>query len=216
MRKRISERNIFPKFSIENEYNKLVELTKKPQYVGKGLFMFGRSVPNNSLMQCLNAWFYKWELRGTFTSLNEMMNELEIGQDYFASSPTKERLLDYLQFLVNAIAFTRDMVEQSNQQFFIADTGIESALLSNIMELCDFLGTEIVNEKNELFIVYKNDVASLIGEQFPKIKDSITDYNKIDIRGDLVAKAEILCTLAKELEPMEKTLCNTEDRKSVV
>ena len=57
--------------------------------------------------------------------------------------------------------------------------------------------------------VYKDDVASAVSEQREDLKASITEYLKIDNRNDLGRKGEILCTLAKKLEPHEKDLNNS-------
>lgn len=54
--------------------------------------------------------------------------------------------------------------------------------------------------------VYKDDIAIAVSNEFPKMKASITEYQKIDSRGDLTRKTEVLCTLAKRLEPFEKAL----------
>ena len=58
--------------------------------------------------------------------------------------------------------------------------------------------------------IYKDDVATAVSVQRQDLKASITDYLKIDNRGDLQRKGEILCTLAKKLEPHEKSLINSE------
>ena len=49
-----------------------------------------------------------------------------------------------------------------------------------------------------------------LAEQNPELRFSIQDYLKIDNRGDLDRKSEILCTLAKKLEPHESKFNGTE------
>lgn len=46
-------------------------------------------------------------------------------------------------------------------------------------------------------------------EQHEDLSGSIMEYPKIDNRGDLQRKGEILCTLAKKLEPLESKFKGT-------
>lgn len=51
--------------------------------------------------------------------------------------------------------------------------------------------------ENNIFPAFDQDVELL---------PSITEYQKIDSRGDYIHKAEILCSLYKRLEPYESKL----------
>lgn len=66
------------------------------------------------------------------------------------------------------------------------------------------------NNTHELYIVYKNDVASAISIQNSDLEDSIVDYLKIDNRHDIRRKGEIICTLAKKLESVEDSFKGNE------
>lgn len=87
-----------------------------------------------------------------------------------------------------------------------ATDSIGKAVFKNCYYIADKLGAEIKRENDEFFVVYKDDAAIAVGIQRPELEESLTEYQKIDNRGDVVRKAEVLCTLAKKLEPLEKCI----------
>lgn len=210
MRRRVSDVNRFPEFSILREYEKLKALFELSQFAGRMLPVGSHTRPSYSICDCLSAFFLEWKLRGTFTSLEEMLCELEIGSDDFSINATEDRLLDYCQFLFNAVDFVVCKLRKKEYKIYLADVEISKAIIDNIKEICLQLGAEMIHDQREYYIVYKDDIADLISEEYPGLKRSILEYKKIDHRGDLVRKGEILCTLAKELEPYEKKLNGTE------
>ena len=82
MRKRISECNKFPSFDIYKEYKKIQLL-----FCSKCEFGFVKnqkySSPSLTYNYFLEKFFLRWNLRGTFTSLSEMIESLGIGDNYF-------------------------------------------------------------------------------------------------------------------------------------
>lgn len=216
MRQRISQKNVFPVFDIETEYKKLKDLFFDRSAFGK-ILPYGRSAPCLSFNDCLKTAFLDWELRGTFTSIEEMLMSLKISDDDFSANPSEERLLDYIQFIINAASFLVSILKRRkfNVYFAGAET-IFNAIADNAHLLLSRLGAEMINTPGELWVVYKDDVASCVAEQNEDIKESIIEYLKIDNRGNLQRKGELLCTLAKKLEPHEgkfngtefKTLCS--------
>ena len=154
--------------------------------------------------------FLNWELRGSFTSLEEMLFGLQISEDIFEKACTEERLLDYIQFILNAVVFVGQEVKSGRYTIYQAGNTICNAIVDNSHLLLDKLGAEMVNTPHELIIAYKDDVATAVSKQNPDMSTSIIEYLKIDNRFDLQKKGEVLCTLAKKLEPMESQFKGTE------
>ncbi len=210
MRQRISQKNVFPVFDIETEYKKLQSLFFDRSAYGKVL-PYGRSAPCLSYNDCLKEVFLDWELRGTFTSIEEMLLGLKIGDDDFSANPSEERLLDYIQFITNAVTFLVSILKHKKHYVYFAQAEtIFNAIADNAHFLLNRLGAEMINKSGELWVIYKDDVASCVAEQNTDIKESIIEYLKIDNRGNLQRKGEVLCTLAKKLEPHEGKLNATE------
>lgn len=208
-RKRLSESNIFPVFDLEFEYKKLHTLFFDTTAYGK-IFDYGRK--SNAVFSydlCLQAMFLDWDLRGTFISVEEMLLGLEIGEDNFAESVTESRLLDYIQFIINGALFVKVNHRKYNLYESAGET-IFKALYENSNMIVQELGAKMVEENGEVFIVYKDEISDVIAQADEDIKASSVEYLKIDNRGDCVRKAEILCSLAKKLEPYEEKLNSTE------
>lgn len=214
MRKRITEKNVFPEFSLEGEYKKLHDLTFDRSAFGKYVIYSQKARPSLSYDNCLQTMFLDWDLRGSFTSIEEMLFGLQISEDDFDKSVTEERLLDFIQFTLNAICFVDEEVDKGYYNIYKATDSIFNAIVSNSRLILDHLGAEMIDVGKELVIVYKDDVATAVSEQNRDLKASITEYLKIDNRGDIQRKGEVLCTLAKKLEPHEKAL-NDSDFKQL-
>ena len=212
MRQRISDKNTFPVFSLEREYKKLHDLFFNRSEFGKlvGPIKSSRARPSLSYNDCLQSMFLNWELRGSFTSLEEMLFGLQISEDIFEKACTEERLLDYIQFILNAVVFVGQEVKSGRYTIYQAGNTICNAIVDNSHLLLDKLGAEMVNTPHELIIAYKDDVATAVSKQNPDMSTSIIEYLKIDNRFDLQKKGEVLCTLAKKLEPMESQFKGTE------
>ena len=209
MRTRITEKNVFPYFSLEREYKKLHDLIFDRSAFGKYVVYSQKARPSLSYDNCLQTMFLDWNLRGSFTSIEEMLFGLHISEDDFDNSITEDRMLDFIQFTLNAICFVDDEVDKGNYNIYKATDSIFNAIVSNSRLILDHLGAEMIDGDKEIYIVYKDDVASAVSEQREDLKASITEYLKIDNRNDLGRKGEILCTLAKKLEPHEKDLNNS-------
>ena len=210
MRQRISDRNKFPTFSIAKEYDKLDDLFHNRGAFGRILVVTQRARPNISYYDCIRNMFLDWELRGSFTTLEEMMEALAISVEDFADGVTEERLLDYIQFLANAVVYVDAAAIGSGYAIYRANGAIGDALAENCQYILEYLGAEMVREGQEIVVAYRDDVATAVKEQNPDLSGSIVEYQKIDNRGDLQRKGEILCTLAKKLEPLESQFKGTE------
>lgn len=139
-----------------------------------------------------------------------MLFGLQISEDDFDKDCTEERVLDYIQYLFNAIIFVQLEIRQRKYTIYQASESIAQAIIDNSHLILDRIGAEIIDEGHEFVVLYKNDIAHVVANQQPAISSSIREYLKIDNRGDLDRKSDIICTLAKELELIEGRLKGAE------
>lgn len=205
MRKKISEKNRFPHFDLLKEYWKIEEL------LSAELLFEDWSSNQYTMEEYVDKFgFATWNLRGTFFSTQEMREELGIQRlSIYSDTIDEEFALDFLQYAFNLIFRAVYLVKKAGSRF---EEDIIKALIENIEELTRQLNTRFVLDENtdELFLIYDDEVSNIATDSYPEIKASLVEYKKIDNRGDLKRKAEILCTLSKRLEDEEKKLVSTE------
>ena len=206
MRIRISEQNIFPDFDLYTEYSKIDALLSEEKLVGV-YNKFGRRIDNYMTLEEYIQYlcFNDWNLRGTFTSITEMRYALGITKGTITpENITEEKVLDFLQYAINCAHRITGTIKKSKVSMLSDDT-IMLVLWDNIKLLVEKLNCSIELEPKtqEMFIVYKNSTASAVQKNFPNIKDTISEYTRIDNRKDLKRKGELLCTLYKEMESIK-------------
>lgn len=196
---RISERNFFPDFSTEKEFSKLRRfLCDKSAFKSSGYY----DDSDYSIIDLLAYFFNQWKLRGSFTSLEEMMYSLKLKDT--SSSVSEDKLLDYVQFILNALIFLQTI--KINPFYFENFSSIHDSTVQHCGLLLKKLNAEAKKNDDEIVVLYKNDVATVVSSQQPELAPSITEYLAINNRDDLQRKAEVLCSLAKFLEPKEQLL----------
>ena len=201
MRTPISGRNIFQHFSPNNEYLKIHEMF----YDKKAFCLKGISTNYHySYFDILKRNFLSWELRGSSTSVEEMMCVLQIHEGAFRGSFPKDKLLDYIEFILNALNFVNTVM--ASPVLTGQNNLIGNAIRTQCYLVLDRLDAETKLLGSEVYVVYKNDIATVVSNQQPELQKSITDYLAISNRNDLLQKGEILCSLAKALEPKEQLL----------
>ena len=203
MRKRISEQNNFPQFDLYKEYRKIEILMSERKTIGV-YNNWGKFIKDYFTIEEYIEYvcFNNWNLRGTFTSIKEMREELGIAKtDLAIKSINEDIFLDFLQYVLNCIFRATQSMKHASQSLFSDDT-IVTMLWDNIEKLVCKLQCKINfdKENQEFFILYNNSVAETVSANHSDIEESISEYNMIDNRGDLSRKAEILCTLYKKLE----------------
>lgn len=196
---RISERNFFPNFSPEKEYFKLhrflcdTSAFKSSEYFDDSDY---------SIFYLLQHFFDQWKLKGSFTTLEEMMYSLNLKD--ISGSVSEDQLLDYVQFVLNVLIFlTTTKIDPfySNNFSSIHDSTVQHCAL-----LLKKLNAEAKEIDDEIVVLYKSDVATVVSSQQPELAPSIEEYLAINNRDDLQRKAEVLCSLAKALELKEQML----------
>lgn len=213
MRKRISDSNIFPDFDLFSEYQKIERILSEMPLIGTYDRYGNRTGPKYTLEKCIgDLFFMNWPLRGSFLSLAEMRDNLGIGKDSFTRRKiSEEKVLDFLQYAVNCYYRVKTMI-RSCDRAYLTDEVYLQAMLDNINMLLDKLGARLTTEWGdvpEFFVEYKDDLAAAVAGEYPELEHSISEYRRIDNRGDLDRKAEILCSLFKRLEPLERKFKGT-------
>lgn len=212
MRKRISESNIFPKFDLFEEYRKIEYLISEKQVVGTYNQFNKRLPPKFTLEEYVNQlYFTNWGLRGTFLSTDEMRAGLGIAKERFDEDSINENMvLDFCQYVAN-INMRAMLTIGKCSVAYISDTSYFKTIVDNMSLLLDRLGAHFLtdNKTREVCIAYNDELSLAVGIDFPEIESSIAEYKKIDNRGDLKRKGEILCTLFKKLEAEESKFKGT-------
>ena len=209
IRKKISEKNIFPNFDLYNEYHKIDMLLSEKKTVGV-VNKVGRVIHDYFTLEEYIEYvcFNNWNLRGTFISIDDMRQGLGIEKSSFTPNDINEKhVLEFLQYAINCVNRVSTTIKSSKASLLSDDT-IILLLWDNITLLVEKLNCtlELDKKNQEIFISYNNSTATTVSTDYPDIKDSISEYIRIDNRGDLKRKGEILCTLFKKLESVETKL----------
>lgn len=216
MRQRISEKNIFPSFDLFGEYKKLEDIFSEWHTIGVFDRYGQKEMPIFTFEQYIgDLQFSNWNLRGTFISLQEMRKAFHIApEDFDCGSISEGQLLDFVQFLLNCCLRIRSTIQvvQSQRIAFLAREDALEMLFQNCRYVLEKLNCEdkLDKENYEIYVVNKDELSSEVSQQNPDVEISLTDYRRIDNRGDLQRKGEILCTLSKRLEAVESKIKGTE------
>lgn len=212
MRKKISEVNIFPDFDLYTEYKKIEYLISEKHIIGDHDRFGHRRSPQFTLEDYINQLcFNNWNLRGTFLSIGEMRLSLGIEKEQINGINIDAKLvLDFLQYAANC-TFRVALTIRRCSSAYIADENYITVLIDNMNALLNRLGARFSTdeETSEVFVIYNDDLSAVVADDHPEISNSIIEYKKIDNRGDLKRKGEILCTLFKRLEEDEKKFKGT-------
>lgn len=214
MRKRISEQNIFPNFDLFQEYRKIEMLLSEKKiactYVSPGL----RRENYYTIEEFIQyIGFNNWELRGTFTTIEEMREGLGIKKESITHKNfNEEQILDFLQYALNCVYRISQIIREAYVSPLSDDT-VVPMLWKNVEKLIEKLNCRIEQNKSEFYILYNNPIEPIVEKNCPDIAGSMREYIRIDNRGDLKRKAEILCTLYKKLEELSDQFKGTVYKK---
>lgn len=173
---------------------------------------FEGRTPTHTLQEVFEILFGSWHLRGKFISVTDMRTVLGITKEQLSEQVTTDSFLHFIQIILNAAVHIRKS-ERDVGPFTAVDH-----IRDSCMRILNSLGykLEYTDDTNEFYIVSAHDVAVAVEEAFPDVAHKVRQYRRVDLKGNLESKAEILCTLYKDLEdiqpqmnarPFCKTMC---------
>ncbi len=203
--KRISEKNIFPSLELYDEYSKIDKMLRVNRLVEDYNYCY-------TVEEYIDEYCFKnWELRGTFFSISEMRKALGISvEELEKETMSPDKVLEYLQYAINIIARAENCI---NKEFYHkwTDDAAHEMIVDNILELTKQLGCKLSIDEitGEFFVEYSDELAEEVSINYPDVKSSLGEYKRIDNQGNLIRKAEILCTLYKKLESFSEKFQGT-------
>jgi hypothetical protein len=209
MAKRLSEINNEAAINYFTEYQRIDALFSKNKYIGKQDYLI-RTSPFYSLEEFFNGnLFSRWHLRGRYVTIIDMRQCLNIDDLSMQKKFTNEKLLLYIQVVINAVI----LIESKKQDYPIYFS--DEYIIDNIKSNCDFILSSLnykfeydANNK-ELYIIECDAKATAVGETLPDISDKVLEYRRFELKGNLQRKGEILCSLYKKLESTKGNLAKT-------
>lgn len=205
--KKISEINDEHKIDLYQEYRRVEEEFSERKFihqlVTKDLYDMDIYL---TVSECLNEnCFHTWSLSDTYTDIEDMRTNLGLAKGTITQSNiTEDIFISFLQFVFNCFFHVQNSLVGSTEHY--ADsTDIDASIHSSMIlieRLCSKINYEIEQDSStlEFFMFKKSELQSQVEEESPSLADSIHQYQRIDSKGDLTRKAEILCTLYKTLE----------------
>ncbi|WP_247907991.1 hypothetical protein [Streptococcus anginosus] len=161
-----------------------------------------------------NFWLYENYRKIQFSSYDDVKNYFE---NNFSGN---DRLFAYTEFIIDLNSF---LISNSDVPTFSKVTLMQQ--FPKIKERIDYLlaktnhelkeledGRQIIIEKN----VYASEVSQIVSETNIQEAMKVLEYNHFTNKGNTKRKEEILFSLAKYLEPLEKELNASEELKEVM
>ena len=180
---------------LEKEYERICELFEHTFF-----FEHSLSIVNYTDNYC----FLKWKHRKRYINIYAMMDDLFISEGYIYPI-SMERLLLYVEFVRNIVS----VVEAEELKSIVLESignkarDAISVLKNQIIDLLEDLNYEIKNIDDLYVIVEKNSLATAVAETEKDICNDVIEYRRFILKGNIIAKKEILKTLANKIEPLK-------------
>ena len=208
LRKRISDSNKQPVKNYFDEYCRIESMFTDVKSIGNYDQFGHRKMPYFTLADYLNELqFNNWNLRGRYISLEDMRLGLKITKEDMETNFSNGKFLDFLQFILNC-TFRIQATLKKCSSVYLAEEHLPNMIIDNTKFVLNDMNYEINLDKSiqEIFIIEKNIYSTAVSEVHEDIKDSIIEYRRHDLEGDIKRKTEILCTLWKKYEPIRSKL----------
>jgi len=200
--KKISELNEEHKINIYQEY-----LHVKKAFIGEASIYYKPAILSNGKLLCPAEYLSKycfniWSLRDTYNSFDEMYSDMGFSMEPEDKEKiTESFFMAYLQFVENCYVHIIACVTASRNIFSEINNSLQSEwrLIGRICEKMNYRFQKDP-ETRELFLIKLTSLQEQAVKDNIDLAKSISEYQKIDTKGDLTRKAEILCTLYKTLE----------------
>ena len=211
MRRPISKRNILPDTNLFDEYQKIEFLFSENKCIGT-FNQFGRVLsPEFTLEQYLNDLaFSDWNLRGTAISFYNMRDELNLNKDKISKGFTVDIFIDFIELCLNCI-YRIDKTISTHDNVYLSDRALLNVIIENCKAVLVNLGygSDLNKRTGEIYVYAINNIATAVAENNEDIAESLVEYRRHDLKGNIKKKGEILCTLYKKLESIEKQFKGT-------
>lgn len=161
-------------------------------------------------LEALVEWnFNKCKIRGTSVSVNDLLKRTAPKWD----NDALDGLLLYCEIIMNLIACV--------DRYDISDVQVKKwyeELLANIKSIADKTGHKLVLDTDGILIVVKEN--ALASAAIADLDDktaalAVLEYNRVDNKGNLKEKRELLVKIARFLEPKLKDKTLMEPRRSL-
>lgn len=157
----------------------------------------------------------EWKYRGIYTSVEEILDDLELSETCDSNNEIEELLL-LIDFVLNACEFVKYKEKQHSKEYFELDNkniGLifieNNMLLENIEIILKKLGYKKVKKETYKIMLMKDKadpINTAIIVEDENIANLILDYNDFRIENDLSAKKDILNSLGQYIEPFRKKI----------
>ena len=169
-------------------------------------------MPEFTLEQYLNdVAFSGWKLKGTAISFYNMRDELGLSKEKISSEFSIDIFIDFIELCLNCVDRISRTIDMHSGVIYITDKNILVNIIDNCICLLEKLNHTYIFEKetNEIYVYTENNVATAVAETNEDMADSLIEYRRHDMKGNLRRKGETLCTLFKKLESVEKIFKGT-------
>lgn len=190
------------RIDFRNEYEKLEDLvigeTKSRAY----------SDYESRLNRLIEDNFLKWGHRGSYTSLDEVRDQLGFSFEFDSYNHLQlsrntikmEDYFLYCEMIFNLVADLEYCI------FGYIDNNYLKSIIDTMDYVIETCGYERKKVDGEIQIVQKNAVAFQVAEEEPNIEDAIIEYNHYLLKGNIDEKKNILRKIADALEPDRDTI----------
>jgi len=200
MRKNIFDLLNNSKIDIHREYKRIRKLFEKTPYYY-----------SNSIKEYINNnQFLKWKYRGRYLSITEVMSDLEITEQHFNCDVSIEKLVLYIEFVINMISLIPQSTYDEHNRVKI------KTLKENIDNLLEDLNYKIYHNKAEQYIVIEKDIiTTAVAETMPEICNNVIEYRRVILKGNIEEKRTILKNLSNIIEPLKNKFKSTEYKNMI-
>lgn len=145
--------------------------------------------------------FVNYKYSGTYISIRDMRSGLNISKEDIKKN-NKETMLTYFEFILNMVFFFTENIFRTDGY----DSSYINKLISNINKVLEKINYEVIDENNYFFIIEKDTGTSAVAELYPDLSNSVIEYRRHDLKGNIEAKRNILQTLQLKIEGIELKL----------
>lgn len=199
------------KINYYNEYEKLYDMFNNDKIIDYGIYHY-------SWAGLFEKFIEFWKYRNVYTSIDEMLDYLELAEEVEANQNVIEKLLTLIDFILNVCEYVKYKEREHFREYFDLENDkikliyIKSdILLKNIDIILKDLGYKKVKKEEYKVMLIKDKAdpitTALIVED-EDIANLILDYNDFRIEKDLNSKKDILNGLGQYIEPLRKEIRN--------